>query len=395
MRAFWLRSSTERVHSLRQNTHFPCTWRKIFSLETAPNTGALTLYLRTVVLLLALAWPVFPAHATVIPQRVVSLAPNVTELLFAIGAEDQLVGRSQYSNYPPEALRLPSVGSYYRPELESIVALRPDLCIAMRDGTPRATIERLEALRIPVVVLDIRTLEDVCAALLQLGTILGREEAARQAAQAATARLAALDARAAALADGADRPVILFVLQMSPVIAAGPDTYVGRLLARAGGLNPVHAPVPYPRLGLEEVVRARPQVILTADMGAASSSTMEMNATSGTGAAAPSVPVAENASSLDAPASPRTGQTAALSAGLASPAAPAPAFVREDTSGALWQPLRGVPALAEGRVYRVDADIFHRPSLRSLDALEFLIDCLHSGASAQAVLPSVEKRKAL
>lgn len=331
-------------------------------------------FLRLFVLVFALVGSGAWAAAGAVPQRVVSLAPNVTELVFAIGAGEQLVGRSEYSNYPPEALRLPSVGSYYRPALESIAALRPDLCIAMRDGTPTATIERLEALGIPVLVLDIRTLEDVNAALLHLGKLLGREEMAQQAFRAAIARLEALDARAAALGEGIPPPVILFVLQMSPIIAAGPDTYVGRLVARAGGLNPVVAPVPYPRLGLEEVVRAQPQIILTADMGAVS----------------PPVPGSSDRAATVA----REGEAGPSTPGGALAAKVfGRAFTLQDTRGALWQPLRGVPALVTQRVYRVDADIFHRPSLRSLDALELLIDCLHNGArtpSAPSPVPQPE-----
>ena len=93
------------------------------------------------------------------PKRVVALAPSITEIIFALGQQDRLKGTTQFSNYPAEAAKLPKVGSYVRLDLERIVALNPDLCIAIKDGNPKAIIDRLQSLNIPVFAVNPRDLE--------------------------------------------------------------------------------------------------------------------------------------------------------------------------------------------------------------------------------------------
>ena len=88
------------------------------------------------------------------PRRIVSFAPSITEIVFALEQGQRLVGATRYSNFPPDAALLPRVGSYVRLDIERIVALKPDLCIATKDGNPRAVIERLASLKIPVYVVN-------------------------------------------------------------------------------------------------------------------------------------------------------------------------------------------------------------------------------------------------
>ena len=112
------------------------------------------------------------------PKRVVSLAPSITEIIFALDQENRLKGVTTYSNYPPAALTLPKVGTYIRLDLERIVALNPDLCIAVKDGNPKAAADRLTELNIPVYAVNPRDIETVAQAVIEIGGLLNAEEKA-------------------------------------------------------------------------------------------------------------------------------------------------------------------------------------------------------------------------
>lgn len=269
------------------------------------------------------------------PKRVISLAPNITELVYALGAQDMLVGRSRFSDYPPQAMALPDVGSYYRPDIESIVALRPDLCIAVSDGTPAIIFDRLSELGIPVFRLNPANLEELRQGILLLGAALGFQEKAAKLVSDMDERLHLVDSDVReALSRYKRRPVVLVQVQASPLIAAGKGTYSGELVVRAGGVNPVRGITPYPRLSTEEILALQPEVILVPggydedpDLG--------------------SIP--EN-----------HGQEAGKA--LLSYSIP---------------PLsEGIPAARNGRMHALPASLLFRPSLRSLDALETLVPLL-------------------
>lgn len=102
------------------------------------------------------------------PRRVVTLAPNVTEIDFVLGRQDRLVGVTRFSDYPPETADLPKVGSYIQLDLEKIIALQPDLCIAIRDGNPQTVASRLESIRIPVYAMDPRNMESILGTVEQI-----------------------------------------------------------------------------------------------------------------------------------------------------------------------------------------------------------------------------------
>ncbi|MGD9285819.1 MAG: helical backbone metal receptor, partial [Desulfobacterales bacterium] len=133
------------------------------------------------------------------PQRVVALAPSITEIIFALGQQDRLKGTTQFSNYPAEAAKLPKVGSYVRLDLERIVALHPDLCIAIKDGNPKDTIERLQSLNIPVFAVNPRNLETVMQTIQKVGDILNASERAKTLVQAMRGRIQRVDALVASI----------------------------------------------------------------------------------------------------------------------------------------------------------------------------------------------------
>jgi ABC-type Fe3+-hydroxamate transport system substrate-binding protein len=193
------------------------------------------------------------------PTRIVSLAPSVTEMLFAIGAGEQVIGVTQFCDYPPDAKTKPKVGASF-PNVESLVILKPDLVVASKDFIRPDTLSKLEQLKIPTfVLLDAKTMEDVFAHIQTLGRMLNRSSAADALIASMRQRTAAVKAKTASLR----RPRVLYVLNSDPFITVGSGSFIHHLIELAGGTNvAAGTPVSYPRLSLEEVVRQDPEVIL-------------------------------------------------------------------------------------------------------------------------------------
>lgn len=126
------------------------------------------------------------------PARIVSLAPHITELVFAAGAGDLLVGVSEYSDYPAAAQNLPRVGDGFRVDLEQVAALEPDVVIAWASGNPRTAVAQLRRLGIPVMVLETRELKDIATQIELIGQLAGREEQADETATDFREQLAVL-----------------------------------------------------------------------------------------------------------------------------------------------------------------------------------------------------------
>jgi len=192
------------------------------------------------------------------PARVVSLAPSVTEMLFAVGAGDQVVGVTSFCDYPPEAQAKPKVGGAF-PNLEVVLSLKPTLVVAPLDFIRPDMVAKLDQLKIALFILDAGTLEDVLRHIQTIGRILGRSEKADAVAADLRRRMTEIKARTA----DAARPRVFYVLNSDPLMTAGPGSFIHQLIELAGGVNvAAGAPVSYPRLSLEEVVKQDPQVIL-------------------------------------------------------------------------------------------------------------------------------------
>lgn len=194
-------------------------------------------------------------------KRIVSLAPHATELLFAAGAGAQVVGVSAYSNYPPQASRLPSVGDAMRVDLERIVALKPDLIVGWKSGNNAAQLARLRALGLSVFDSEPRRLDDIASSLERLGTLAG-SDAGRVAAEKFSAELRALRARYAART-----PVTVFYqIWPSPLMTLNDAHIVSEAIRLCGGVNLFGALAPLvPTVSREAVVKADPQAIFVSD----------------------------------------------------------------------------------------------------------------------------------
>lgn len=195
------------------------------------------------------------------PQRIVSLAPALTELLFALGFDEQIVGVSAFCDHPPQARQRPSVGGMSNPSLEAIVALKPDLVVMTTDGNSRETAERLKDVGIRTLIFRARRLQEMPAAFRTFGEQLGVPAAANALAQDLQNSFTRY-AGGAAQSSGKNRQA-LFVIWPEPLVVAGAATLIDDALKLLGVDNiAADTAVAYPRFSLEEALRRAPDVVI-------------------------------------------------------------------------------------------------------------------------------------
>jgi len=197
-------------------------------------------------------------------RRIVALAPSVTETLFAVGAGADVVGVSDLSDYPAEAKRIDRVGSYMKPNIEVVVAHRPDLVIAVPSPGNREAVEALMNLGLRVVVVEEGPkLADVLAAIRKIGDEAGRSEAARALTSRIAEQVEAVRRRVAPLPPRRT----LMIVGENPLVAAGGENLLDELLRAAGARNVAAALGRWPRLSVEFLVSSAPEVIIDSSMG--------------------------------------------------------------------------------------------------------------------------------
>ncbi|MGF6664625.1 iron complex transport system substrate-binding protein [Paraburkholderia atlantica] len=198
-------------------------------------------------------------------QRVISLAPHVTELLYAAGGGPKMVGAVSYSDYPPEAKQLPRVGDNKALDLERIVALKPDLIVVWRHGNAQRQLERLRELHVPLFFSEPRRLDDIAVSLTKLGQLLGTSTSADAGAAVYRDDIARLRARYA------NRPVVSVFYQVwdRPLMTLNGEHMISDVIALCGGRNVFADLQPLvPTVSTEAVLAANPQAIVTAAPGA-------------------------------------------------------------------------------------------------------------------------------
>jgi len=199
-----------------------------------------------------------------IPQevdRVVSLAPNLTEIVFALGDGNHLAGDTDFCDYPPEAVQKPHVGGPVNPSLEKIATLMPDLVLATKSINRRETVNALDHIGLPVYVTeDPHSVEEMIASVEHLGSALGIEKSAAVIAEDLRGRLSDLDHHLAGVAPRR----VLFVVWTDPLISVGRDTFIADALRRAGGRSVVETKAEWPHVSLEEIVRLQPEFLVFA-----------------------------------------------------------------------------------------------------------------------------------
>lgn len=255
------------------------------------------------------------------PRRIVSLAPSVTEMVFVIGAGEQLVGVTEFCDFPPEALNKQKVG-YTNPNLETMIALQPDLVLAPKEFLKPDMVATLEQLKVPVFVMGATTIEDIFSQLYTLGRMLDHSVAANDVILALRRQLAEIKSRTQGLS-----PVrVLYVLNSQPLITVGPGSFIDQLIEMAGGSNvAAQSGMAYPRLSMEVVLQQDPEVLV--------------------------FPV---------------GKTEGISVG----------------EQQAWHQWPTIAAVKQGRLHQIPADLLNRPGPRIGQALGLLADILHPGLFA-------------
>ena len=191
--------------------------------------------------------------------KIIALAPHIVEQLYAIGAGDQVIGTTAYSDYPEAAKSIPVVGSYAGLQVEKILQMQPDLVIAWKTGNPVSDLERLKKYQLPVVYSDIRTLDDVAAELRQFGELTGRQTAAEHQASAYEQALSALRNRYA----GKQPVKVFYELWSRPLTTVAGSAWPQQQLELCGAENPFADSIDdYPHVGLEQVLVSQPQAII-------------------------------------------------------------------------------------------------------------------------------------
>lgn len=253
----------------------------------------------------------------VAPERIVALAPSITEIIFALGKKDLLKGVTVFSDYPLEAAKKFKVGTYIRPDLERIVSLSPDLCIAIKDGNPLETVQRLENLNIPVYAVNPRSLESVMDAILGIGKLVNAQPMAEKIVRKMTHRIDLIKKQVEKIEN---RPKVFFQIGISPIVAAGDATFIHELITIAGGNNLSKGPTPYPRFNREQVLALSPDIMLITSM--------------------------------------------------------ARSKVFEQVK-AEWKRWPEIPAVKNDRIHILDSDVLDRPGPRMVEGLELLFSVIH------------------
>lgn len=192
-------------------------------------------------------------------ERIVSLAPNLTEIVFALGLEEKLVGVTSHCDFPAAARAKPQVGDVVNPSLERILELKPDVVLGTTAGNRRETVEALERLGVPLYGVEARSVEGIFVSIRDIAELAGTPRAGVKLAEHLEARLAAVEEGTAR----ATRPRVLFAIWMEPLVTIGNDTFLNDVLARAGAVS-VTADLgeSWPRLSVEEVIARDPDYFI-------------------------------------------------------------------------------------------------------------------------------------
>lgn len=253
------------------------------------------------------------------PERIVSMAPNLTEILFALGLEPTIVGVTQDSDYPPAAKDKPRVGTFWQPNIEAVIATRPDLVVTQTFEQQKDLARRLQRMGYRSLMVDVDTIPGLFDGILAIGEAAG---AARQAQSLCADMRIEIDKLTAATA-GRRRVKVLWVVQREPLRVAGRATFVNEMIELAGGENAIGPTLHvYPAIGAEEVIAAAPEVIIEPAM--------------------------------------------------------MPGMMDEERVQALsyWRRFANVPAVQSGRVYVIDGNIVSRLGPRLPDGIRTIARCL-------------------
>lgn len=251
------------------------------------------------------------------PKRIISLAPNITEILFSLGLDGEIVGVSTHCNFPEKAKSKVQVGSYISLDFEKILSLKPDIVVATGAGNTRDMVERLEKLGFPIYVIFPKNFDGILRSIDHLGKVVDREKEAGAIIQEMKRRRQ----RVIDLTRGLPRPKVFLQIGEAPIVTVGKGSFADDLIDLAGGENIAREEREmYPRWSMEEILKRSPEVILISSMN------------------------------------------------------PKGDYQRLLQEWARW---RVIPAVKNGHISLIDSDLIDRPSPRIINGLEEIAKILH------------------
>ncbi|MFH1614374.1 MAG: helical backbone metal receptor [Planctomycetota bacterium] len=254
------------------------------------------------------------------PERIVCLAPNLTEIIFALGLGEKIVGVTSDSRYPPQALNKKNVGTFWQPNPEAVIATRPDLVLTLSFHQQQTVAEQLSRIGYRCLTVEIETIEQFYNAVEQIGAAASRQAEADALVSSLKKKLAVLSEKISR----SPKVSVLWVVQTEPLRVAGTDTFIDELIRLAGGRNAIGKTIyQYPPIGLEQVIASAPDVIIH--------------------------PAMENS---------------AIS-------------LQTEQAMQFWSRLKNLPAVKNNRVYVVEPDKISRISPRLYDGVEMIAAYLH------------------
>ncbi len=243
-------------------------------LKTKAPLPAVTIHMMIAAIVIAgCGGPPAPTSRATAPanhaQRIVSLAPAITESIFALGAGSNVAGVSQYCDYPPEVARLPKVGTFITPNIEAIAGLRPTIVIGLESSSDLREIRALKAMGYRTLMVNDDSIAGIEASIRTIGGAIGRAPQAQALLDRMQLKFAAIAERLRAVPERR----VLMVVGHQPMVAVGRGTYLDELLTMARATNiAAGAAQTWPRLSLEYIIATRPEVILDGQMGSDPSS---------------------------------------------------------------------------------------------------------------------------
>jgi iron complex transport system substrate-binding protein len=255
------------------------------------------------------------------PKRIVSLAPSITETLFALGLGEEIVGVTTFSDYPEAAKSKPRVGSFVNISLERVVSLNPDLIIGTADGNKKETIEQLERIGFPVYMINPASLEEIFEMILDIGSITGKDNIATGLVRTLRERVSTVVSQTTSF----KKPKVFFQIGIDPIVTVGRDTLHNKLIELGGGINISGGQTAkYPRYSIEEIIVRKPEIIIVSSM--------------------------------------KRGED----------------FDRIRNT---WKRWKNIPAVKNNRIYILDTDLTDHPSHRIVDGLEAMARIIHPEVS--------------
>lgn len=203
-----------------------------------------------------------PAHAGETPNRIISLSPNTTEILFAMGLGDKIVGVTNFCDYPEEVKKKPKIGGMSNPSLEAVVSSKPDIVVMTTDGNPKEFEERLRSLKIRTYVFKARRLSELPLGIRELGLALDVKDKAEILAKEIEGTMNKVVHSSLITHHSSPKKKVLFIIWPEPLIVAGPGTLIDDVITLLGAENiAAKAKTSYPKYSIEEIIRQSPDVI--------------------------------------------------------------------------------------------------------------------------------------